>query len=212
MRVVETNVFQYDELDDRAKERAREWYSRHVFEDSCDWEFVYEDAAEVADILGIDLRQRRVQLMGGGHRYEPSIYFSGFWSQGDGACFEGTYRYAKGATKKIREYAPQDKELHRIADELQAVQRKHFYHLIASMNHTGHYCHSGCMSVEVEHNEDRYRDIGDAEEEIKQLMRDFADWIYAALESEYDYQTSDEAVEEAIRANEYEFDEEGARA
>ena len=212
MRVVETNVFQYDELDDRAKERAREWYSRHVFEDSCDWEFVYEDAAEVADILGIDLRQRRVQLMGGGHRYEPSIYFSGFWSQGDGACFEGTYRYAKGATKKIREYAPQDKELHRIADELQAVQRKHFYHLIASMNHTGHYCHSGCMSVEVEHNEDRYRDIGDAEDDIRQLMRDFADWIYDRLESEYDYQTSDEAVEEAIRANEYEFDEEGERA
>ena len=212
MRVVETNVFQYDELDDRAKERAREWYSRHVFEDSCDWEFVYEDAAEVADILGIDLRQRRVQLMGGGHRYEPSIYFSGFWSQGDGACFEGTYRYAKGATKKIREYAPQDKELHRIADELQAVQRKHFYHLIASMNHTGHYRHSGCMSVEVEHTEDAYRDIGDAEDDIRQLMRDFADWIYDRLESEYDYQTSDEAVEEAIRANEYEFDEEGERA
>ena len=212
MRVVETNVFQYDELDDRAKERAREWYSRHVFEDSCDWEFVYENAAEVADIFGIDLRQRRVQLVGGGHRYEPSIYFSGFWSQGDGACFEGTYRYAKGATKKIREYAPQDKELHRIADELQAVQRKHFYHLIASMNHRGHYCHSGCMSVEVERNEDRYRDIGDAEDDIRQLMRDFADWIYGRLSDEYDYQTSDEAVEEAIRANEYEFDEEGERA
>ena len=212
MRVVETNVFQYDELDDRAKERAREWYSRHVFEDSYDWEFVYEDAANVAEILGIDLRQRRVQLMGGGHRYEPSIYFSGFWSQGDGACFEGTYRYAKGATKKIREYAPQDKELHRIADELQAVQRKHFYHLIASMNHRGHYCHSGCMSVEVEHNEDRYRDIGDAEDDIRQLMRDFADWIYGRLSDEYDYQTSDEAVEEAIRANEYEFDENGELA
>ena len=212
MRVVETNVFQYDELDDRAKERAREWYSRHVFEDSYDWEFVYEDAANVAEILGIDLRQRRVQLMGGGHRYEPSIYFSGFWSQGDGACFEGTCRYAKGATKKIRAYAPQDKELHRIADELQAVQRKHFYHLIASMNHRGHYCHSGCMSVEVEHNEDRYRDIGDAEDDIRQLMRDFADWIYGRLSDEYDYQTSDEAVEEAIRANEYEFDENGELA
>ena len=212
MRVVETNVFQYDELDDRAKERAREWYSRRVFEDSCDWEFVYEDAAEVADILGIDLRQRRVQLMGGGHRYEPSIYFSGFWSQGDGACFEGTYRYAKGATKKIRGYAPQDKELHRIADELQAVQRKHFYHLTASMNHSGHYYHSGCMSVEVEHNEDRYRDISDAEDDIRQLMRDFADWIYECLSDEYDYQTSDSAVEETIRANEYEFDEDGERA
>ena len=212
MRVVETNVFQYDELDDRAKERAREWYSRHVFEDSCDWEFVYEDAVRVAEILGIEIEPQYVPLMNGKSRKTPSIFFSGFSSQGDGACFEGTYRYAKGATKTIREYAPQDKELHRIADELQAVQRKHFYHLIASMNHTGHYCHSGCMSVEVEHNEDRYRDIGDAEEEITQLMRDFADWIYERLSDEYDYQTSDEAVEEAIRANEYEFDEEGDRA
>lgn len=212
MRVVETNVFQYDELDDRAKERAREWYSRHVFEDSCDWEFVYDDAVRVAEILGIEIEPCYVPLMNGKSRKTPTIYFSGFWSHGDGACFEGTYRYAKGATKKIREYAPQDKELHRIADELQAVQRKHFYHLIASMNHTGHYCHSWCMSVEVEHNEDRYRDIGDAEDDIRQLMRDFADWIYDRLESEYDYQTSDEAVEEAIRANEYEFDEEGARA
>lgn len=212
MRVVETNVFQYDELDDRAKERAREWYSRHVFEDSCDWEFVYEDAVRVAEILGIEISTSPVRLMSGKSRQKTDIYFTGFWSQGDGACFEGTYRYAKGATKKIRQYAPQDKELHRIADELQAVQRKHFYHLIASMNHTGHYCHSGCMSVEVEHNEDRYRDIGDAEEEITQLMCDFADWIYERLSDEYDYQTSDEAVEEAIRANEYEFDEEGARA
>ena len=211
MRVVETNVFQYDELDDRAKERAREWYSRHVFEDSCDWEFVYEDAVRVAEILGIEISTSPVRLMSGKSRQKTDIYFSGFWSQGDGACFEGTYRYAKGATKKIREYAPQDKELHRIADELQAVQRKHFYHLIASMNHTGHYCHSGCMSVEVEHNEDRYRDIGDAEDDIRQLMRDFADWIYDRLESEYDYQTSDEAVEEAIRINEYEFDENGDR-
>ena len=209
MRVVETNVFQYDELDDSAKEKAREWYSRHVFEDSCDWEFVYEDAVRVAEILGIEIEPRYVPLMNGMSRKTHTIYFSGFSSQGDGACFEGTYRYAKGATKKIRQYAPQDKELHRIADELQAVQRKHFYHLIASMNHTGHYCHSGCMSVEVEHNEDRYRDIGDAEEEITQLMRDFADWIYRQLVSEYDYQTSDDAVEEAIRANEYEFDEEG---
>lgn len=212
MRVVETNVFQYDELDDRAKERAREWYSRHVFEDSCDWEFVYEDAVRVAEILGIEISTSPVRLMSGKSRQKTDIYFTGFWSQGDGACFKGTYRYAKGATKKIREYAPQDKELHRIADELQAVQRKHFYHLIASMNHRGHYCHSGCMSVDVEHNEDRYRDIGDAEDDIRQLMRDFADWIYERLSDEYDYQTSDEAVEEAIRANEYEFDENGDRA
>lgn len=42
-------------------------------------------------------------------------------------------------------------------------------------------------------------------------MRDFADWIYERLSDEYDYQTSDSAVEETIRANEYEFDEDGER-
>ena len=35
-----------------------------------------------------------------------------------------------------------------------------------------------------------------------------SDWIYRALEKEYDYQMSDET----IRANEYEFDENGVRA
>ena len=62
------------------------------------------------------------------------------------------------------------------------------------------------------HYEDQYRDIGDAEDEIRQLMRDFADWIYENLSNEYDYQTSDEVVEDAIRANGYEFDEDGGVA
>ena len=212
MRVIETKVLKYDELSDHAKETAREWYSSCVFEDSCNWEFVYEDAAQVAEILGIEIEPRYVPLMNGKSRKTPTIYFSGFGSQGDGACFEGTYRYAKGAPKKIREYAPQDKELHRIADALQEVQKQHFYHLTASMKHSGHYYHSGCMSVGVEHNEDPYRDIGDAEDDVRQLMRDFADWIYARLEEEYYYQTSDEVVEEVIRANEYEFYENGERA
>ena len=204
-------LYKFTELSPEAQQHALENQSRFESEDF-DSEYIFDDAATIADLFGLDIRQTRKIRNDGSHFYDPTIYYSGFSSQGDGACFEGTYRYAKGATKKIRGYAPQDKELHRIADELQAVQRKHFYHLIASMNHTGHYCHSGCMSVEVEHNEDRYRDIGDAEGDIRQLMRDFADWIYAALESEYRYQTSDEAVEEAICANEYEFDENGDRA
>lgn len=206
MRTIETKIYQFDELEDRAKERARDWYRQFIFTESNHWEFVFDDAARVADILGIDLRQRPVKLMNGSTRYDPCIYFSGFWSQGDGACFEGTYRYAKGAAKKIREYAPQDERLHRIADELQAVQRRNFYRLIASMSHHGH------MSVEVEDSEDRYRDIGSAEEDIRDLMRSFADWIYRQLEKEYEYQTSDEAVDEAITANEYEFTEDGEPA
>lgn len=206
MRTIKTKVYKYDELDERAKDKAREWYAQCVFEDSCDWEPVYEDAATCADILGLDLRQRRVTLMGGGHRYEPSIYFSGFYSQGDGANFEGHYYYVKGAAKKIREHAPQDEELHRIADALQDVQRRCFYRLAANCKPRGRYFD---MDVEVYDKEDSYRDIGTAEADVRDLMNDFAHWIYKQLEREYQYQTSEECIAENIRCNEYEFTEDG---
>ena len=204
MRVIEKEVFKYEELDDTAKEKARDRYRQFIFQDSGDWDFVFCNAIDVADILGIDIGRRRGS-------WEPAIYFSGFRSQGDGACFEGSYRYAKGATKKIRKECPQATELHRIADELQDIQRRNFYKLGARMTHSGHYSHSGCMDVEVWHDDDQYRDIGDAEDDITQLMRDFADWIYDQLENEYEYQCSDNVVEESIIANEYEFDEDGDR-
>ena len=47
------------------------------------------------------------------------------------------------------------------------------------------------------------------EDALLAIMRDFADWIYSSLEAEYDYQMSDEAVDEAIIGNEYKFDEDG---
>lgn len=223
MRVLKTCVYQYDELSDRAKKKARDWYAQRVFEDSYDWEVVYEDAERMANLLGIEIDRRTYRTIGGGIGSKPTIYFSGFSSQGDGACFEGSYIYKKGAVKAIAEetgfgykhpdgsIGKGDEELICIAQALQDVQRKYFYKLRATMKHRGHYCHFGCMDVDVYHYDDQYRDIGDAEDEIRQLMRDFADWIYECLNDEYDYQTSDEAIEESIRANEYEFDEDGDR-
>ena len=59
----------------------------------------------------------------------PHLVFRGFASQGDGASFEGQYSHARGAARAIRAHAPKDEELHRIADELQAVQKRNFYQL-----------------------------------------------------------------------------------
>lgn len=201
MRTIETQVFKYDELSDEAKAKAREWYSGTACQDSDWFDFVYDDADNVAKIIGITLDRKRGNT--------PSIYFSGFYSQGDGACFEGSYRYVKGALKAIKAYAPQDTELHRIAKELQDIQRRHFYQLRATVKHRGHYQHSGCMSVDVYRTDDGYFNDGTDEESFIQCMRDFADWIYSQLEKEYEYQTSDEVAEEMIIANEYEFDENG---
>lgn len=204
MRIAEKTLYKYEELSDRAKQRAREC----CLEDGLDpswWEYLYEDFARVAEILGISLSEKPVPLMNGKCRYEPEIYFSGFYHQGSGSSFCGTYGYAKGAVDKIKKYAPQDEELHRIAQGLQDVQRRHFYRLTADITSArDHY-----IRVEVGDSENPYRDIGGAEDDVRGLMNDFNGWMFKCLQDEYEYLTSDEAVEESIVANEYEFDEYG---
>jgi hypothetical protein len=217
---VEKVNHKFAELDEQAKGRARSWYRDGQLDYEW-WDSIYDDAIRMAAAIGIDIGY---SVRPGGHR-EYNIWFSGFSSQGDGACWEGRYRYKKGALKALKAEAPasyknpatgylvevpSNQELHRIAKALQEVQRRHFYKLVATSVHSGRYNHSGCMSVDVEHDEERYRDVGGAEEEVTTLLRDFADWIYNRLEEEHDWLTSDEQVEESLAANDYTFDVDGA--
>lgn len=208
--IIETTVYRLGELSDAARDTARAWYREGGFD--YDWyDAVYEDFQRIAEILGIDLKTRAVRLMGGGTRREPCIWFRGFWSQGDGA-WEGAYSYARNAPTKIPAYAPQDTTLHGIADALQAVQRRNFYQLRAEASHRGHYYHEYCMAISVERDSPTYQDMTeDAEESVTEALRDLARWLYRQLEREYDYLSSDEAVDETIAANEYTFTETGRR-
>lgn len=211
MRTIQTTIFKFDELSDVAKEKAREWYRQDL---PVDYEFVYADAATIADLMGLDICQTRKTLVNGEHYYAPTIYWSGFWSQGDGACFEGEYRYKTGALKAVKAYAPTDMELHNIAKRLQDLQKRYFYKLTASVKHRGHYYHERSMTVSVDcHIENfRYVDLSDAENELVGIFADFASWIYKRLREKWDYQNSDENVDESIRINEYEFTEDGELA
>lgn len=212
MRTVESTVYRFDELSERAKERAREWYRNASIGDEFYAESAIEDAATIADLLGINLRQRPVRLMNGGTRYEPSIYYAGFSSQGDGACFECAYSYKPGSVAAVIAHAPQDERLHRIARDLAAVQKTAFYSLAATSTHTGRYSHEYSMSIDVEDTRVGRYPTAEQEEAISEALRDFARWIYRQLESEWEYVNADEQVDETIRINEYEFDEEGRRA
>lgn len=204
MRTIETTVYQYAELSDKAKDRARDWYREASAGDDIDT----SDAETIGAILGIEFDTRPIKLMGGGTRQEPCIYYHLAYCQGDGAAFAGTYRYAKGAAKRVREYAPTDTALHRIADALQAVQARAFYRLVARCESQ----YRGGMSVDVTDSRDPYLCVTtSAEHDLTDTMREFADWIYQQVKSEHEYQTSDETVAENIIANEYEFTAEGAR-
>ena len=192
---IKTIVYTFDELSEKAREGARNWWREGNCDDTFWSECVMDDAKECGKILGISIDQ---------------IYWSGFWSQGDGACFEGSYSYCKGAAKAICQHAPMDEELHTIADRLQATQRRAFYGLSASVKHSGHYYHEHCTHICVS-DRDGYDVGGDLEDDIADTLRDFMRWIYKSLESEWEYQNADEQVDENIRANEYTFTEDGER-
>lgn len=210
-KIVETTVYRFDELSDAAKEKARAWYREGGFD--YDWyDATFEDFERICEILGVHLKISAVRLMGGGIRQEPRIFFSGFSSQGDGACFEAFYAYRKNAPRAIRSYAPKDTRLHAIADGLQAVQRRNFYQLRADVSHRGRYHHEYCMAISVERDSPTCQDMTeDAEEAVTEALRDLARWLYRQLEREYEYLSSDEAVDETIAANDYTFTETGRR-
>ena len=209
--IIGTTVYRLHELSDAAKEKARAWY-RDVGVDD-DWhDAVFGDFETICDILGVTLRTRTVPLFGGRSREKPCIYFSGFWSQGDGACFEGSYAYAPQASVRIREYAPKDMELHRIACVLQAIQRRNFYGLTANIRHRGRYCHEYCMSISVDRDSATNQDMTrDAEDLVVEALRDLARWLYQTLEQDYADRTSDTAVDETIAANAWTFTQTGRR-
>lgn len=216
MRTIETTVYKYEELSDEAKEKARDWWRQCENESGTNdfAEFVIEDAAQVAILMGIDLCQTRVDLMGSGYRYKPTIYYSGFYCQGDGACYVGEYRFSENAHAKVVNYAPNDTELHAIAATLDEIQGRYGNSVWASTKHSGHYSHSGCMSIDVgsdHYNEDdeEIELTVDDEDALKQALREFADWIYLRLKNEYEYIMSDENVAESIVSSENEFTEDG---
>jgi len=192
-------VYAFKELDDTAKEKARDWY-RSVFFEFDWWDHVYDDAKECAAVIGINIDR---------------IYFSGFSSQGDGACFEGSYCYATHAPEKIREHAPKDTTLHAIADALEDTQQSWHGSLEARVKQSGHYSHEYCTDIDVSdacEDIDSSRSIVEAEERLINLLRDYMRWIYSQLQTEYDYLNADDQIDESITVNDYEFNQDGTVA
>lgn len=198
-------LYSFDELSDDAKETARDWYRGGL--DSSDLSD-YDDWDNIAEILGVEFKKQAVPLMNGNTQHKPCVWWSGFWCQGDGASWEGWYGYSKGASKRIRQYAPQDERLHAIADTLQAVQRRNFYRLRVTVSQSGRYMHEYTMRFDVTRTDDI--DVSESDcETMVECLRDFARWIYRQLKAQWEYLNSDESIDESIRINEYEFTESG---
>lgn len=142
------------------------------------------------------------------------MHFSGFWSQGDGACFEGWMQDWKKFCAKVPEFV---RDFPYLSVYLQDESGNY------KVTQSGGYYHGNCTYHEYD---------SDLEGEIEQLdsddpeqmMRyglyskalieeaDVFEWLkeyfktemrslYKRLEEEYEYLTSDEAVWDSIEAN-----------
>jgi hypothetical protein len=168
------------------------------------WDSVYDDFKADMDAIGIDV---------------DKMYFSGFWSQGDGACFEG----------RVNNW---DAFLRSCGYECPALISLSEQAWVFRVEHRGHYYHENCTSFsydfaspsdycysELDEFVDAYSpyttDIQNAvfltvlqgydydslfsefEKEFKSHMRS----LYRRLEVEYDHLTSDESVLESLDAS-----------
>lgn len=197
MRVVETKVYTFEELSATAKEVAIENH-RDVNTRDGWWEPIFEGITEEAEQAGFKVE---------------SIYFSGFWSQGDGAMFEYT--------------TVGDTLLNKFVDQLDLSPLRKSWLRSQTFaqsrgTHSGHYYHENCCSHVIDFEPNFGYDLDNT---------NFCDWInsfadqyeqfviseyktlcgelYSRLNKYNDELTSDQEVADTIIMNDWEFDVDG---
>ena len=203
MKTKTVNLFTFNELSDSAKEKARNWWRECSAGDSYWSESVIDEAKEQGKNMGLDIN---------------NIHYSGFWSQGDGACFTGSWSAANvkaGETAEGWGDSPETTRIKQIAAEFEQFA-KDWPESSFTVEHRGHYSHEYCtdFNVSLGHDADNELPAGQwkgACDSIIETARDYMRWIYKQLEKEDQYQNSDECVDENILANEYTFLESGKR-
>lgn len=201
MRIVkkEYQVYSFEELGEEARQKAIDSHRNFLFK-------VVDLDCETGEF------KRLLEMYGFS---DIKIYYSGFWSQGDGASFTGRYRYKAGGLKAVKaEYAGEwFKDVIEYLELLDGINKKCFYSLLYRVDSSGRYCHANTMQVNnLEDYRDGYRDLSKYEDDITEYVRGIANEFYYLLEKSYNGMTNDEAVIESIECNEYEFYENGDMA
>lgn len=203
MRTEQIQIFTYNELSDAAKSKARDWWRNASRNDSFWSECAIDEAKEQGALMGLEI---------------SNVYFSGFWSQGDGACFEGSFNAANVKAEQVADGwgdCEATQQIKRIAAEFAAFA-KAWPESSFTVKHRGHYSHENCTDFSVSLGDDADNDETawpdtwqQAEKEIIETSKSFMRWIYRQLEAAYEDYNADEQVAEAIEANAYEFTADG---
>ena len=193
MRTIEKKIYSFTELSEAVQKKVIEdYYNINV---NHEWyEYIYEDFISNNEYFEVD-----------------NIYFSGFWSQGDGAMFE----YSSIKQELIDEFID--------SLELSPMRRRWLENNICVSGkgkHSGHYYHENCCSHSIYWEVDN----GDLDwtsnfyQWLESFAEDFEDFVvdkykdiccnlYRDLEREYEHLTSEDVIVESL--SDYEFYENG---
>jgi hypothetical protein len=135
---------------------------------------------------------------------EPKIFFSGFGSQGDGACFEASVdliAWLRGR-KRVRSFR-----------RLLSVRESG--KVAITIRHTGRYCHAYSTEVVVSYggsDDEIERELVEVRTEIAEEVVELSQQIYRELEKEYFALIDDQAVAETLRSTDVLLHGDGCRA
>ena len=203
MRTLSINVYKYEELADDAKEKVLA-AQRNVNVRFNDWFELIVDAWKCS------LEEFAF--------FAPRIYFSGFYSQGDGACFECDSIYSDRLFESVRveidTFSKEFQEVFKTKEEaLFNFMENYVSFTIETSIHR--YCHENTRYIDWDiHSDDEKakhfeKFIDEIGEWLEEKRKTFCKEIYQQLEEEYEEQTSDDSVIYTVSSNEYEFLEDG---
>ena len=220
MRTIQVKLYKFNELGKEAKEKVLEKHREWNVEFDEWYDCLFENWKEKLDKVGFE---------------DAKIEFSGFWSQGDGACFTAHCNMANLLSRYLH-----SKTLVNFIMENVDMSAS-----IETMNH--HYSHANTKNFQLnwdstqslakvlkaptadlplllgedmdESDKNIYElrvkkqigpiDMDKLQEDLEEYRTDLCNEIYRDLEKEYNYLTSDEAVIESLEANDREFTVDG---
>ena len=199
MRTETVEIYKFNELSESAKENALENLREINIRYGDWWDSIYD--MYKCDTPGFEI---------------DNIYFSGFWSQGDGAMFEGCITDdVLDLIKPSYRNEAYNRDFYKVINLI----KKDYISVFGKFKQYGHYYHHKSYSdtLEYEFINDSYgKDYSNVEEvledileEIREHYEDVCMKLYRDLEKEYEYLTSEEAIIETIECNEYEFTKDG---
>ena len=183
MKTIEIQLYKFNELSKESKEKALKNYSN--INENMDYDYIIYEAVRELTTAGF---------------LNAKIEYSGFWSQGDGLCFDATIDVSKFAETSNEK---------RIAKLIFDGSIEEF--TIEKTSFANHYSHE--KTRYIDHSKTGRENIDKVmetlENKIESIRLQFCNKFYNTLEDAYDYDNSEEAIIETFDMNDYDFTENG---